>query len=105
MIDLIEDFGATHILDNKLLVNDRDLPIYENIRTSGEKYAKEIRGIWEAEESFMGGPFIAYLIKENNSDQLIFMFSFIYSPGNPKRNLIQRNEVIMRGIQFYSANN
>lgn len=98
MISLIEDFGKKHIDEDILLVNDRDLPTYEFVKNLDGKYTKEIRGIWETEKSFMGGPYIAYLTKDANSDNLIFSFAFIYAPGSPKRNLVQRMEVIMNSI-------
>jgi len=95
IISLMEDFGAKHIDDNILLINDRDLPTYEYIKSSEDRYVKELRGIWELEKNFMGGPYIAYLIKEPNSDNLIFTFSFVYAAGTEKRNILQRMEVIM----------
>ncbi len=98
IIALIEDFGSKHIEDNKLLVNDRDLPTYEYIKNKEDRYVKELRGIWELDKGYMGGPYIAYLVKEPGSDNLIFTFSFIYAAGSKKRNLMQRMEVIMNEI-------
>lgn len=104
IINLIEDFGSNHIEDNRLLVNDRDLPTYEYIKNKDDRYVKELRGIWELEKGYMGGPYIAYLVKEPGSDNLIFTFSFIYAAGSKKRNLMQRMEVIMNEIGSISEN-
>ena len=105
IIKLIEDFGSKHIEGDRMLVNDRDLPTYEFIKSSDEKYVKELRGIWETEKSYMGGPYIAHLVKDKNSDDLYFLFSFIYAAGSPKRNLLQRMEVIMNGLKEISVTN
>jgi hypothetical protein len=105
IIGLVEDFGSKHIEGDKLLVNDRDLPTYELVKSTEDRYSKEIRGIWETEKSYMGGPYIAYLIKEKDSNQLIFTMSFIYAAGSPKRNLMQRMEVIMNSIKGMQETN
>ena len=105
IIGLVEDFGSKHIEGDKLLVNDRDLPTYEFVKSTEDRYSKELRGIWETEKSYMGGPYIAYLIKEKDSNQLIFTMSFIYAAGSPKRNLLQRMEVIMNSIKGMQETN
>ena len=105
IIDLIEDFGSKHIDENKLLVNDRDLPTYEYVRMEEGRYIKEIRGIWETKKSFMGGPYIAYLTKDPQSNNLVFALSFIYAPGESKRNLMQRSEVILKGLRSQTVEN
>jgi len=105
IIALVEDFGKTHIEDNVIQVNDRDLPTYEYIRNEDGQYKKEIRGIWESTTSFMGGAYIAYLIKDEASENLIFAMSFIYAPGERKRDLIQKNDVVIRQLKSNSENN
>ncbi len=105
IIALVEDFGQKHIEGNVIQVNDRDLPTYEYVRTVDNDYLKEIRGIWESTTSFMGGSYIAYLIKDKDSDKLIFAMSFIYAPGEKKRNLIQRSDVVMRQLKSMVENN
>ncbi len=98
IIALVEDFGSKHIEDNEIQVNDVDLPTYQYVRDEDNRYIMEIRGIWEAKKKFMGGSYIAYLIKDKNSDQLIFALSFIYAPGEKKRNLIQKSDIIIRQL-------
>lgn len=105
IIALFEDFGKKHIVENVIQVNDRDLPTYEYVRDEENKYSKEIRGIWESTTSFMGGSYIAYLIKDSSSENLIFAMSFIYAPGEAKRNLIQRNDMILRQLMSIPENN
>jgi hypothetical protein len=105
IIALINNFGAKHIVENEIQVNDRDLPTYEYVRNEDGRYSKEIRGIWESTKKFMGGSYIAYLIKDNESDNAIFAMSFIFAPGERKRDLIQRNDMIIRQLSSFSEPN
>lgn len=105
IIALFNRFGSTHIEDNEIQVNDRDLPTYEYVRSEDGKYVKEIRGIWESTKSYMGGPYIACLIKDKDSENLIFAMSFIFAPGETKRNLIQRNDMVLRHLSSKQENN
>ncbi len=98
IIAMINDFGAKHIVENEIKVNNRDLPTYEFTRTIDTRYMKEIRGIWESTQKFMGGPYIAYLIKDDENENLIFAMSFIFAPGEQKRNLIQQDDMIIRQL-------
>ena len=105
IIALINAFGSQHIDENEIAVNDRDLPTYEYIRDENTQYMKEIRGIWESTKKFMGGPYIAYLIKDKESDNLTFAMSFIFAPGERKRDLIQRNDIIIRQLNSKAVAN
>ena len=102
IIEYMEEWGSTNIDDDKLRINDRDLPTYEFNRSHDNLYVKEIRGIWEKENGFMGGPYITHVIHEKDSNEMVILFSFLYAAGKKKRNMIQQLDIIMgtaRSIQ------
>ena len=94
---LRDDFGRKHVssVENNTFMktNDKDLPILEYNKDINGLYAKEYRGIWEMENDFMGGPFHSYMIV--NGDEMIFVDGFVWSPGNPKREMLQQIEKIV----------
>lgn len=105
IIARVNRFGANYIDNNVLRVNEVDLPTYEHVKQNDGRYIKEIRGIWETEKGYMGGPYVAQLIQDPSSKKLIFSLSFIFSPGEPKRNLIQRALLIMSTLRQQTAVN
>lgn len=63
-------------------------------------FAVEMRGLWEMQGDFMGGPFISYTFAHPYTGQLITIEAFLYNPNNPKRPLLRQLESIIRNIQF-----
>ena len=103
---LINAFGENVNSDTKgshLVVNDVDLPILETVKEINGNYTLETRGIWEMENDFMGGPFIAYLIPDSQSKSFYFILSFVYAPGMEKKQFLQEMEVVINSFDFHSA--
>jgi hypothetical protein len=81
-------------------INDRDLPIITRATTLNGNYAFEARGIWEMNKAFMGGPFVSYLIHNQEKEQLLFVDGFVYGPGEEKREPMQELEHILSTIEY-----
>jgi len=94
------DFGKNHISSSQansyMLINDIDLPILEYTKEINGLYTKEYRGIWEMENDFMGGPFITWMIV--NQNELVYVDGFIWAPGETKRELLQQLDKIASSI-------
>ena len=100
VIDLINKIGKNHISStiegSYLVINDVDLPVYSTDMTINGSYAVEIRGVWEMENDFMGGPFISYLVHNEKDGRLILLNGFVYAPSLAKRNYMQELAVILK---------
>lgn len=79
-----------------MISNDRDLPIYEYTYELGGSYVKEIRGVWELINDFVGGPFATYVLLNKSTNELIFIDTFVYAPSKTKRDLMQQLEYIAK---------
>ncbi len=102
-IKIINKFGVFVTTDtegSKLVVNNKDLPVLKFHRTINGNYAIEYRGIWEMTKDFMGGSFVAYLVKNKNSNDLIFEFGFVYGPGTDKKEYLQQLMIIANTLEF-----
>ncbi len=66
-------------------------------------YAVEIRGLWRVKNDFMGGPFISYTFLNENTNQMITLFGYIYYPNHRKRNLLLQVESILYSVKFNKA--
>lgn len=104
IIDLINKIGKRYISstikDSYLTVNDVDLPVFTTDLKINGKYAVEVRGVWEMENDFMGGPFISYLVHNEKDGELVLLNGFIYAPSKAKRNYMQEIATILRNTEF-----
>ncbi|MEA3495905.1 MAG: DUF4837 family protein [Bacteroidota bacterium] len=64
--------------------------------------AFELKGIWQMENDWMGGPFINYIIPDKKNNRIIFIEAFIYAAGTQKRNFVKRLEVILETFSLGS---
>lgn len=102
-IKLTNSFGRnvnSNTLGSKLIVNDTDLPILENVKEINGNYTLEVRGIWEMDNDFMGGPFVSYLIPDSNRKSYFFILSFIYAPGIDKKQFLQEMEIVVNSFNL-----
>lgn len=64
----------------------------------GSKIGMEMRGLWETENDYMGGPFyhFSYVNVEN---KCISVDGFVYAPNEPKRNYLRQVEAIVKSVK------
>lgn len=86
--------------DNFLRLDDKNLPILDYTRDINGNYVKEIRGIWEMSKDFTGGPYISYLIYNEEAATLLNVFAFVHAPGAKKREFIQQVDYLVKKITF-----
>ena len=80
--------------------------------TSGEKtpalhwmkYKKrdfaEIRGLWEVQNDFMGGPFVSHAFYDKDSANIIVLEGFVYAPRYDKRNYLRQVESMLYSFDW-----
>ncbi len=100
IIKIRNDFGSKYITsdeeDDVMVVNEKDLPVYEYTFNLDGKYTKEIRGVWEMSKAFAGGPFTTYMIVDEDNKRLIYIDTFVLAPGTRKRNLMMQLDYIVK---------
>lgn len=64
-------------------------------RSRNGSYMCELRGLWEAEGDFMGGPFVSQSIVDTVNNKMITAFGYVYGGKNDKKNLLWQVESIM----------
>lgn len=90
-----EYFGST--LENTYMrVNDRDLPLFVNPAEINGTYALEGRGVWEMEGDFLGGPFVSYLLNDEDDRQLVLLDGFVLAPGEKQREHMEELDQVLR---------
>lgn len=104
LIKMRNDYGKEYITtsseDAYMVTNIKDLPVYEYVQPINDIYAVEIRGIWETENDFMGGPFISYALLNEPKGEIIFIDAFVFAPGKDKRDYMQQLDYIVKTVRL-----
>ena len=64
----------------------------------------ELRGFWEVEKDFMGGPYVSYTTLDERSGKLLTLDCYVVSPKYGKRNFLRPLEHLVYGITFPEDN-
>lgn len=69
------------------------------------KYSKrsfiELRGLWEVQNDFMGGPFVDHIFLDKEGKNIIVLEAFVYAPRYDKRNYLRQVESIIYSFEFF----
>lgn len=100
IIKIRNEYGKNYIKtsseDAYMTTNDEDLPTLEYTYINNGIYTKEVRGIWETVNDFMGGPFVSYLLLNEPKGEVIFIDVFVFAPGKDKRDYVQQLDCIVK---------
>lgn len=93
-------FIQTGFKDAYMSTNVIDLPTYEYSYMHNNIYYKEVRGIWETVNDFMGGPFVSYILLNEPAGEIVFIDAFVFAPGKQKRDYVQQLDCIVKSSTF-----
>ena len=74
-------------------------PEVRYLRINGRLWS-EMRGFWDVENDFMGGPMVSYSTLDANTSNVVTIDCYVYSPKYPKRNLLRGLEHIIYSVEF-----
>lgn len=75
------------------------VPQRKVLKINGKEWI-ELRGFWDVEHDFMGGPFVSYTTLHNG--KLLTIDCYVYSPKYGKRNFLRPLEHLVYGVTFSS---
>ncbi|PKP07625.1 MAG: hypothetical protein CVU10_08870 [Bacteroidetes bacterium HGW-Bacteroidetes-5] len=61
----------------------------------------ELRGLWEVQNDFMGGPFVSHFFIDKENMNIIALESFVYAPRYDKRNYLRQVESLIYSFEFF----
>lgn len=95
-----DDYGKKYITSEEegsyMITNTEDLPTYTYQYDLDGMYTKEVRGIWEMENDFKGGPYVTYAILNENRNEVIYIDVFVLAIGSDKRDLMMQLDHIVK---------
>lgn len=75
-------------------------PSIEYKRYKGLEFA-EIRGFWEVENDYMGGPFVSHAFYSKDGKDVIVLQAFVYAPKYDKRQYLRQVESIIYSFEWH----
>ena len=77
-----------------VIINPMIAPGFEMKTYNGKEFA-ELRGLWDAYNDYMGGPFVSHAFLDKTKENIIVVDAFVYAPKYPKRSYIRQVESIL----------
>ena len=74
-------------------------PFYRTVVVNGKEWI-EMRGFWDVENDYMGGPFVSYTTVNDATNQVFTIDCYVYSPKYGKRNFMRPLEHLVHLISF-----
>ena len=74
-------------------------PSIEYKRFKGLDFA-EIRGLWEVQNDFMGGPFVSHAFYSQDGKDVIVLQAFVYAPKYDKRHYLKQVESFLYSFEW-----
>ncbi len=88
------------MFDNTYMtIADFARPSIEYKKYKGLDFA-EIRGFWEVENDFMGGPFVSHAFYSKDGKDIIVLQAFVYAPKYDKRQYLRQVESIIYSFEW-----
>ncbi|MGS2738855.1 DUF4837 family protein [Sinomicrobium sp. M5D2P17] len=70
--------------------------------TLAKKPTIEVKGMWEMKNFAMAGPFVCYLIRDEENDRLLVLEGLTFAPAEDKRDYMFELEAILKSVKFIS---
>ena len=74
-------------------------PGFKNITYMGRTMV-EMRGLWEVENDYMGGPFVCHIFPDLERKNIIILNAFVYAPKYDKRKYLRQVESIIYSFNW-----
>ena len=82
-----------------VIINPMIEPGYKNMKYKSLEFV-EMRGLWEAYNDFMGGPYVSHTFVNPSTNEIIVLDAFVYAPKYPKRNYLRQVESILYSFEW-----
>jgi len=71
------------------------------MKYKGRSFA-ELRGLWEVQNDFMGGPFVSHAFYSQDGEDVIVIEAFVYAPRYDKRHYLRQVESLLYSFEWKS---
>jgi len=86
-------------LENSYMITADVEPSFSWIHYNHKDFA-ELRGLWEVQNDFMGGPFVSHSYLDSTRNRVVVLDAFVYAPRYDKRNYLRQAESILYSFEW-----
>lgn len=101
--DLREEITSTYLRDSEkpqlFITQQSALEMITDTITVRGKFALRNKGLWKVSDSSAGGPYLSYVIVDEQRRKLYYLEGYVYSPGYDKKNLIREVDAILSSFR------
>lgn len=98
LVDKRNEFLKKHVQSETPGAYMKTATIYPpDIKTFEHKgdFTCELRGLWEVENDFLGGPFVSFSKVDKKRNKVVTVEGFVYAPSYDKRNYVRQVEAVL----------
>ena len=103
VIKLRDSIGKAHIpgpLEGTYMITEEAYTPTISKTLISERDAYETRSTWQVKNAFMAGPFLNYVIKDEQKQRFVVFEGFVFAPSVGKRDYMFELEAIAKSIKF-----
>ncbi|MCR9183383.1 MAG: DUF4837 family protein [Flavobacteriaceae bacterium] len=103
IIKMRDSIGKTHIpgpVDNSYMITEKAYSPYLFESEVNGKFAYQTKGTWEVYNFFMAGPFVNYIIRDEQNNRNLVVEGFTFAPSIDKRDYQFELEAIIQSFKF-----
>ncbi len=102
IIHMRDSIAGDHIVvdEGGRFITEEAYAPYLNQTKVAEFPAFETKGTWEVKNKYMAGPFVNYVIKNEEKQKYFVLEGFVFAPTVKKRNYMFELEAIIKTIKF-----
>ena len=86
---------------NSYMAVEKRLEPFKTQFSRNGSYVCELRGLWETEGDFMGGPFVSNSIVDTVNNRLVTAFAYVYGGKNDKKTLLWQLEAMLSTFNIH----
>lgn len=96
----LKEFIPGPVDDSYMKIDEVNMDVKLDKVNYRDKFALEMTGLWRMQGYMMGGPWYALHIVDDENNQLISAFGYVYSPQFSKREYRREVEAVINSIQL-----
>ncbi|MDC6365156.1 MULTISPECIES: DUF4837 family protein [Flavobacteriaceae] len=103
IVKMRDSIGKKYIpgpYENTYMMTEKAFAPYVFPAIVGGKKAAEVRGIWEINGYPMAGPFLTYIINDEENNRKLILEGFTFAPSEEKRDYMFELEAILKTLDF-----
>lgn len=103
IIKMRDSIGKTHIpgpVDDSYMITEKAYSPYLFESEVNGKFAYQTKGTWEVHNFFMAGPFVNYIIRDEQNNRNLVVEGFTFAPSIDKRDYQFELEAIIQSLKF-----